>query len=93
MIRLFSLVCFLLCSTPVLAQELPAVDSSDGSASQRVVYDARTEIDMERLKVDGENTKRMGVGLMERTASQWRPLLALKADFHREIAASASSIR
>jgi len=94
-----ALACLItLCALPCLAfsQEdeaaPPATGPSDGD-TPRVVYDSRTELDMDGADVRGENTKPLGETVVGRRAQDWRPLYSPKPDFDAEMLRSVRQVR
>ncbi len=94
-----ALACLLtLCALPCLApgqevEDPPTTADSSAGDSPRVVYDSRTELDMDGTDVRADNTKPLGDTVIGRRASELSPLFSPKRDFDAEMVRSVRLVR
>jgi hypothetical protein len=94
MTRSIVLVLIAVLTAPASAQpEDSAPAPAPDPLAPQVVYDARLELDLCEVRVEGETTKPAGATVAGRTATTWTPLLDLRTDFDEAVVASVSLIR
>ena len=66
---------------------------ADDKEEPKVIYKKKTEIDFEKLDIEGELVKPAGALVLERKRANFNPLIKLRQNFNPEMTESVKDIQ